>query len=395
MRICFLITNSWPLIGGLEKVCLRVAQGFRKQGNEVKIICRFTESKHTLKEYFSSSEPSRSFNNESIQTTILGVNYIQKILLKPVFKLIWRKSTFEIARRIYLIVFRSALRHAFGNVNVIHYFGSGPEMLGFAAAEVAKEIGAFFVVEPALHKGQWGDSWIDSKLYKKADLVIAHTHYEKTVLGLLGINTQRITVITHGVDLVGEGDGNRFKLKYGITEDIVLFLGRKTKQKGVSRLINAWPNVISKHPNTKLVKLGPRIEKYEYTHSSIIDIENISDSEKEDALAACEVLCVPSEGESFGMVYFEAWGYKKPVIGLNIPVLRETIGRSGGGILVNDDPDALAAAMNALLSDPKRCASMGEAGKLFSINHHWNKAIESYSDAYEMRLGTPKQYYPG
>lgn len=382
MRIAFVITNAPPLIGGIEKVCLRVAQGFKNDGHEVSIICRFTKSRHTLKEYFSNSEESSLFENNSIKTAILGLNYIQIILLKPVFNLIWRKATFDIARRIYSLVFRSALHRNIENADVVHFFGTGLEMLGFAAAATAKKTGAMFVVEPALHSGQWGDSWIDKKLYERADIVIAHTQYEKNVLEKMGIDKNKIKVIVHGVDQVSAGDAGRFKKRYGITGDIVLFLGRKTKEKGILRVIEAWPDVLLRRPDATLVLVGPRHKKIDIKPlPSILDLENLNDLEKEDALAACDVLCVPSEGESFGMVYFEAWGYQKPVIALNLPVFVETISKSCGGILVSDQK-SLIDALCEILSDQVLKKKMGCCGYNIYLQHQWDKSLTSYKDAY-------------
>jgi hypothetical protein len=43
----------------------------------------------------------------------------------------------------------------------------------------------------------------------------------------------------------------------------------------------------------------------------VLDLDDLTEGEKQDALAACDVLCVPSEGELFGMVYFEAWALRE------------------------------------------------------------------------------------
>ena len=64
---------------------------------------------------------------------------------------------------------------------------------------------------------------------------------------------------------------------------------------------------------------------------AFLNLDDVSEDEKQDALSACDVLCVPSEGESFGMVYFEAWAYEKPVVALDLPALRDSLGGSSGG----------------------------------------------------------------
>jgi glycosyltransferase involved in cell wall biosynthesis len=117
--------------------------------------------------------------------------------------------------------------------------------------------------------------------------------------------------------------------------------------------------------------------------SRILDLDDLSEVEKQNALAACDILCVPSEGESFGMVYFEAWAYKKPVVTLDIPVLRETVGASGGGLLVQGNPVSIAGAITELLGDVALRQRMGEDGHRLACRHRWDKTVNYYERAYD------------
>ena len=383
MRIAYVITNAPTLIGGLEKICLRLAQQMKSRGHEVRIITRFTKERHSLSGYFRDSESARTFHQDGIPITVLPISVAGRILLAPVFKLIWRRWTFPLAKWLYVSAFEKYFQSAVQDAEIIHFFGNGPEMLGFTAKSAAKELHIKFVVEPALHKGQWGDGWIDKELYTEADLLLAHTHFERAVIMEMGLDQEKVKVITHGVDARGQGDENRFRELHRISGPIVLFLGRKTKEKGILHLMKAWSSVFAKHPEATLVLAGSGLAKDLHDlPPSTLDLEHLNEKSKQDALAACQVLCVPSEGESFGMVYFEAWAYKKPVVALDLPVLQETIGASRGGILVKPDPNSIASAINTLLSDSKTSASMGEAGEYFSKRHDWAKAVESYLQAY-------------
>ena len=110
----------------------------------------------------------------------------------------------------------------------------------------------------------------------------------------------------------------------------------------------------------------------------VIDLDDLTEQEKQDALAACDVLCVPSEGESFGMVYFEAWSYGKPIVALDLPSLRENVAGSGGGILVGGDPQELAAALAVLLENQELRYRMGLMGQAKAARHQWAHSRESY-----------------
>jgi glycosyltransferase involved in cell wall biosynthesis len=187
---------------------------------------------------------------------------------------------------------------------------------------------------------------------------------------------------------------------------MVLFLGRKTKEKGVERLLKAWPMVLEKFPEATLVFAGPKSVDFENLKSEklnaesgnlpatshslpatapkarVLNLDDLPEEDKQDALAACDLLCVPSEGESFGMVYFEAWAYGKPVVGLDLPVLRETIAANEAGIIVSMGPDELADAVCKLLGHSQLRQEMGQNGRKVVRHHYWEEAASSYLKAY-------------
>jgi glycosyltransferase involved in cell wall biosynthesis len=83
---------------------------------------------------------------------------------------------------------------------------------------------------------------------------------------------------------------------------------------------------------------------------------------KTAALAACDLLCVPSTQESFGGVYTEAWSFGKPVIGCPIPAVKAVITDGQDGYLVEQEAAAIADRINYLLHHPDQGARLGQAG---------------------------------
>jgi glycosyltransferase involved in cell wall biosynthesis len=376
-----------------------------------------------LSGYFKDSEPARTFEFEGVEIKVVGLNWFSRLLLSPVFKLIWRKWTFPLARWLYVSAMCRRLLKECHGANVVHYFGNGPEMLGFAAAAAARRAGAKFFVDPALHEGQWGDTWIDSLLYRQADLMFCYSLHEKRVIEKLGIPSAKIRKVSCGFDCIDSGDARRFRAKRGIAGPMVLFLGRKTRGKGVGRLLEAWPMVAKKFPEATLVIAGPKstalrqmadggwqmaedktglitedtaldsvppATSYSLSDTAlkarILNLDDLPEGEKQDALAACDLLCVPSEGESFGMVYFEAWTYEKPVVALALPVLQESVGAAGGGLLVKDSPSEIAQGISKLLENPAVRAAMGANGEKLARQHQWSVAIGNYLENYNSIL---------
>lgn len=390
MRIALVITNGPTKRGGLEHLALRLAQHLGEGSAANCIACRFTSGRQTLRGYFGQHEERRTFVCEGIPIRVMAPSWFGRFLLRPVFRLIWRKMTNPLARWLYLAAMTREVRRCCAGCDIIHYLGSANEMLGFAAWKAARLNGVPFVVEPAVHPGQWGDSWHDAMLYSMADLVLAHSRYEAQVIEQLGVARRKVFTVIHGVDPPRDGDGSRFRARYGIDGPMVLFLGRKTEEKGVFRCIEAFRRLAERVPSAFLVMAGPSggITLNE-PGDRMIDLSELSDSEKNDALAACDVLCVPSEGESFGMVYFEAWGFKKPVVALNLPILRETLGTTGGGILVEGVPEEISRVLETVLTSPDFALQLGSRGHEASLRHSWRNAAETYSVGYSLLGGAP------
>ena len=103
----------------------------------------------------------------------------------------------------------------------------------------------------------------------------------------------------------------------------------------------------------------------------VIELGQVSLAEKTNALAACDILCVPSMQESFGGVYPEAWMMKKPVIGGDIPAIREVISDGINGFLVQQDSAEIADKICQMLQNTSLREKMGAAG--------YQKVLEKYT----------------
>lgn len=392
LNVSLVSVNAWPLIGGLEMVGHRVCQGLQAGGDQTQIICRFTSQRHGLAGYFNRSEGSGSRMIDGVHTVLIPLRWWQRLLWLPLFRLIWRPLTFPMAVALHNALMVPKLLRCLKGSQIVHFLGSGPDLLGFAAARAATRLGIPLVVEPALHPGQWGDSWIDLHLYQRAQLVLAHSQAEKHTLVRMGLPPERITVITHGVDRLSGGDALRFRHHHQISSStaLVLFLGRKTAEKGVTRLLMAFAEVRRQLPEVCLMLAGPAQPDLNINgQQGVLNLDDLTDAEKQDALAACTLLCVPSEGESFGLVYYEAWQYGKPVVALDLPSLRESIKANFAGLLVSPhDPQALVLALISLLTRPSLAATMGRNGSELVEQHYWSRAIHSYRQAYQEVLAS-------
>jgi glycosyltransferase involved in cell wall biosynthesis len=241
-----------------------------------------------------------------------------------------------------------------------------------------------------MHIGSWGDGELDLRLYRDADMVIALTHVEEAFLLENGIPGEKITVLGHGVNVRGTGCRERFRGAHGITGPTVLFLGRKADYKGYSLLLQAAPAVWQEVPEARFVLVGPEDDSLELSSGAVEVLQDkrvhsigyVSDAEREDAYAGCDVFCLPSSAEAFGLVYLEAWAYGKPVVALAIPTLSELIGSTGGGILVERDEIAVAKAIVKLITNAAIQEEIGETGHRVAETRSWTRVAGTMDAVY-------------
>ena len=383
MNVGFVITEAWPIMGGLQKLPVRLGGEMIRQSHTARIFARFGDHKPSFRDYFRKVPPRKQWEVDGVPSETLHVGSGRRALLAPVMQCMGRQGTRALGVWLYQQCFGHALRDAAKEVDVLHYFGSGVEATGFAALYAARSRGIPFVVQPAIHAGQWGERPTDVALYNKADTVVAHTEVERKRLVEIGVKVPTRTVML-GVDESTGGDGAAFRSAHNVRGPMVLFLGRKTREKGVELVVRAFEKIVRMVPDCILVVAGPGQLPPEFSIPGVLDLASLSDAEKHRALAACDALCVPSEGESFGMVYFEAWHYRKPVIGLRLTTLEETIGQCGGALLVERSPEAVADALQVLLSNPSLRRRMGEAGKRQAVRHSWLDAAQSCMEIYRV-----------
>jgi glycosyltransferase involved in cell wall biosynthesis len=274
--------------------------------------------------------------------------------------------------------------------DLIHNCRIGREGLSYASYYVARRRGIPFVLTP-VHHPRWG-GWLHRyyhDLYRDADAVIALTEVERTTLIQLGVRPERVHVTGMGPVLADHGDGARFRAQYGLgAEPIVLFVGQKYAYKGLATLLAAKKYV----PEAHFVFIGPRTpysrRLFAKVHDlRVLELDAVDVQTKTDAYAACDVFCLPSTQESFGGVFTEAWSLGKPVIGADIPAVRDVIDEGVDGYCVSPHPAALAERVNYLLRNAEWRARMGEQGRTkVTARYSWPRLAELTEQVYQRVL---------
>ena len=128
----------------------------------------------------------------------------------------------------------------------------------------------------------------------------------------------------------------------------VLFIGRQMKYKGGKLLAEAWPLVISQHPEAKLVVAGEgKIESSLYGLDNVEFINHwLSESEISILLASSKVVVFPySEASQSGMI-FSAAASNAIVVGTPVGGIREQVKKVDGIIAAKSSPIEVANAIS-------------------------------------------------
>ncbi|MFB3855401.1 MAG: glycosyltransferase family 4 protein [Vicinamibacterales bacterium] len=172
-------------------------------------------------------------------------------------------------------------------------------------------------------------------------------------------------------------DPARFRRKHGITERFAIYVGRIDENKGCRALFSSFTDYAQATPGgISLVLVGNAVLPVP-SHPRIRHLGFLDDRDKFDAIAASELLIMPSQYESLSMVALEAWALGKPVLANGrCDVLRGQAIRSNAG-LYYDGHREFVECLYRMETDERLRRALGENGRLFyRRNYDW-PVIES------------------
>ncbi|MEA3458874.1 MAG: glycosyltransferase, partial [Candidatus Thermoplasmatota archaeon] len=167
---------------------------------------------------------------------------------------------------------------------------------------------------------------------------------------------------------VTEEDVENVKIKYSIPLDkqIILSVSRLHAQKGLRYLVEAMEGIVKEHPDAFLVIAGDgeeretleKLVKEKGLESDVKYTGFIDDWEKQALTKSCDIFCMPSVEEAFGIALFDPMYYSKPIVASDVGGMPELLG--GSNTLVRKkDPVALSKAIVKLLSSATRAGQNG------------------------------------
>lgn len=230
---------------------------------------------------------------------------------------------------------------------------------------------------------------------------LAQTAMEKVSARIAVSEAARTTLINHvGGDAVVIPNGvdvsafKNAKPMFGWPgqNQAIVFLGRGDEpRKGLSVLVEAYPQIRKQHPNVRLLIAGPGEPADTLKglspedRASVTILGMVSPQDKPSVLASGTVYVAPNTGgESFGIVLLEAMATGTPVVASDLDAFVRVLDNGRAGVTFENENSAdLARVVSELLDDPARRSELSAQGALRAAEFDWSVVANRIVDVYE------------
>lgn len=217
--------------------------------------------------------------------------------------------------------------------------------------------------------------------YKNTPIYVISPSTKKDLVNI-GYDEKKVEFLYSGIDQ------DLFDIKITKSEfPSLLYIGRLKKYKNLEAIIDAMPIVINALPNVTLQIAGcgdheETLKKYvedKKLNDKIIFHGRVSEEKKVELMGKAWLFVIMSLMEGWGIVVIEANAAGTPVIGSDVPGLRDSIVNNKTGILspLNDNKK-LAENIISLINDPDKLQKMSIEAKKWSDNFTWDAAAEHF-----------------
>ena len=191
-------------------------------------------------------------------------------------------------------------------------------------------------------------------------------------------------VVGVGSEIPAQSSAGRFRQKFGLRDRFAIYVGRIDQNKGCAELFEYFEHYSAGLVDgMHLVLIGAPIIPIP-EHPRIHHLGFVDDQDKFDAIAAAELLIMPSYLESLSMVALEAWALGKPVLAnAKCEVLQGQCLRSNAGLFYENFRE-FSETLRVIDTNPSLQAALGRNGRAFFERHYsWPVIEKKYLDMLE------------
>ncbi len=221
-------------------------------------------------------------------------------------------------------------------------------------------------VIPLFHHLDWYHHWRHFyDTFRTADHLFVLNDYSAKLFREMGCRTTRLGVGFDPDAFPADPKGAAaFRARFGLPETgaLLLFVGRKVQSKRYDLAMETTARLRREGRDAFLVMVGPNEDQRAVEGEGVYYLNRLSRNDLLLAYQACDLLLEPTEFESFGIIFCEAWMYDKPVIGnRRCPAVTSLIRHGEDGFLCATVEEFAEAALR-ILDDPALAGKMGRRG---------------------------------
>jgi len=212
-----------------------------------------------------------------------------------------------------------------------------------------------------------------------------------------------MAIIPNGIDPLEPVDSSDLLSHHPELRDkqVVLFLSRIHRKKGILNLISAWPDVLKRNRTAHLLIAGgdcantEEVARQMVAHYALANCVTfcgtLNGKLKLSALSHATAFCLPSYSEGMSMAVLEALSVGLPVI-ITKACNVDGVAESGSGYVISNDPETLSETVSECLSLPSstRAAMSDSARQLARTRYNWSIIGTAMRSVYQWLLGGPK-----
>jgi glycosyltransferase involved in cell wall biosynthesis len=241
--------------------------------------------------------------------------------------------------------------------------------------------------------------YITQKIISEADQLLTVSDALKIEANNIAKPRKEIHVIYNGCNsntfVYNEEARRHVRTVLGISEhaNVLIFIGRIEKDKGVFELLDSFKRLHSQHSDLHLIFVGhcagsnplDMISPSSKLSERIHVIGNQPHGEIYKYLSSADILILPSYSEGLPMVVLEAMACSLPVIATRVGGIPEAVAEGKSGILIEKkNVESLTEAIKYLLTHKDIARRMGNNGhEIVKNKFSWGKSAEGVLNVYK------------
>jgi len=313
-------------------------------------------------------------------------------------KIITCKNDYYLGGYGYSKDFKKILKKIWKNYDIIHIHGYARFTSNFALKFLYKKKPVIFSPHGFIHtKKNYLFKIIHDltigKFIRYAKFCTALTKLDYKYYKKLDVKKEKIIELPNGVDIekinkIKKEDVEKFKRKYRLKNNTLLFVGRIHKSKGLQYVIKAIKDIDCKFlivgKDTGYKEGLLKIIKENKVENKILFTGPLNEKEVLMAYLSCDVFVLFSEWEGFGIVIIEAMASGKPVIVSDKGSLPFLVKQDRNGLVIPfKNVGLLNKELKSLFGNKDKMKKIGLNGKKFSKDYKWEKIIKKYIQIYK------------